>query len=310
MSATPLQDDHTEKTIAKSEASKSSCDFCYPDTSMIGPQILTTTNAYIFPKRVYHVYCQPSAAWSGPSYSDMCQSQGSEQRLVFPKLIIPGRQSNPERNITRSKTVGRNQMILHQMPLVKRNSEWAKTSLPTPLPRLFESRCRSSTQDSFDSKFNVDTAVKHQNSALAEYSRSEQMPSHLRNDDRGLLLPVSLEQESTPDGFNLSTEASTSLSETSTDAGDEAPTNHKRIPWEEFSPDTSQESRINHDVLPQASNADNDSACSVKDEAVGSGQEVWAWDDEDEWETSVSSLMSSGSEEQVDHFEDDWEWSH
>ncbi|KAK5954972.1 hypothetical protein OHC33_003651 [Knufia fluminis] len=121
------------------------------------PPILTTTNTYIFPKRVYHVVCQPNPAWSGPAYSNINQSWGWDQNLVFPKLAVPGHNGQP---LSRSSSSGNSDqgMILRSTQGVKYAN--LTTSMPTSKPALQESRVRSSTQDSFDSKFDVATARK------------------------------------------------------------------------------------------------------------------------------------------------------
>jgi hypothetical protein len=65
---------------------------------------LTTTNTYIFPKKVYSTYCQPDATWSGPSYTNTHRSWKSTRHLVYPKLSIPDRQLSSNLNPTLSDT--------------------------------------------------------------------------------------------------------------------------------------------------------------------------------------------------------------
>lgn len=159
MSIARSEEDNTEDMVNK-RASLSSHRDPESRTATGTRPILTTTNAYIFPKRIYHVYCQPSAAWSGPSYSDMYQSQNPPQCLVFPKSALPRRTEHFRPTSLLFDSVENKQVVRTTGPFARQDVLWTKTSLPTPLPRLFESRCRSSTQDSFDSKFSVDTIVK------------------------------------------------------------------------------------------------------------------------------------------------------
>ncbi|KAK5089375.1 hypothetical protein LTR70_007077 [Exophiala xenobiotica] len=122
------------------------------------PPVLTTTNTYIFPRKLYHVVCQPNPAWSGPAYSNVDLSWA--QNLVYPKLTIPG-QERQHHSSESSNESSSHEMILRSAQPIKCAN--LATSMPVSIPGLQETRNRSSTQDSFDSKFNVATAIRKLN---------------------------------------------------------------------------------------------------------------------------------------------------
>lgn len=122
------------------------------------PPVLTTTNTYIFPKKVYHLVCQPNPAWSGPAYSNVDLSW--PQNLVYPKLTIPGQK---RQHHSRSSSSGSSSQVMVLRPAQPIKYADLATSMPVSIPGLQETRNRSSTQDSFDSKFNVATATRKLN---------------------------------------------------------------------------------------------------------------------------------------------------
>jgi len=126
-----------------------------PTGASCSPPVLTTTNTYIFPKKVYHVVCQPNPAWSGPAYSNVDLSWA--QNLVYPKLTIPGQKRHHH---SRSSSSGSSsqRMVLRPAQPVKYAD--LATSMSVSIPGLQETRNRSSTQDSFDSRFDVATATR------------------------------------------------------------------------------------------------------------------------------------------------------
>lgn len=128
-----------------------------PSAASYSPPNLATKNTCIIPKRVYHVVCQPNSPWSGPACYTLHPSWGLDQDLVFPKLSIPGHK--PQHNSKSSPSKCSDQgLILRPSQPIKYAS--LTTAVPASVPALPESRKRSSTQHSFDSKFDVATATR------------------------------------------------------------------------------------------------------------------------------------------------------
>ena len=123
------------------------------------PASLTTTNTYLFPKNVYQVFNCPSSPWSGSSTVSRPPIRSSNCHLIFPKLTIPDQAVR--KNVPRGSKLEPGQDIV----LNYRSAVCPRTSLskPAPITRMpygSDSRDRSSTTESLDSKFDVATATK------------------------------------------------------------------------------------------------------------------------------------------------------
>lgn len=284
------------------------CQSC-PATGI--PPVMTTTNAYIFPKKVYNIYCRPNVAWSGSSYSDMAHSKGTQQSLVFPKLHIPGRKSCFRSNTLLSDAVeGKPVVVNQQTPLVDRYSAWSKTSLPAPLPQLFDSRCRSSTQDSFDYKFNVDTAVRQVEAVPIDRPfNPRQLPN---SSDSAEVISSSasgtksINVVGSHTGCDLWTESPASLSQTSLDETNNNTTVHGQNDYEETSSQQFQEVWSKYFLPELKHNDDNGENDHGLNEGAARTQDTWSWDDE-EWGTA-SSTSTGECNHQSGFDEDVWAW--
>lgn len=297
-------------------------------TAECTPPILTTTNTYIFPKRVYKLYCQPSAAWSGPSYTKTQKSWQSTRKLVFPKLSILGQDGSLKSRSDLSDTDSGNSIICyHEASL--------KTSLPTPPPELFDSRCRSSTQDSFDSKFNVNTATKQTEPAIMGHADVQ----HYSDCPSGVGDPSTAAQELTPkgmmsaqteddgwagdtiawfsDAYNVQGENSLSNSKhiaafTQEEADmatklDEGLTSFDTSHGAEDTSEQSQE--VWFDYCTPVGYTDNDtgSAVHVDINGIEIDDDDWIWDDQNDWET-IASTPATELDAQLQLGEDEWAW--
>lgn len=125
------------------------------------PPALTTANTYIFPKKVYHVYCQPDAAWSGPSFSDVRSSWQFNRSPVSPKLPPARKKTHSRANPVPPGVRACKALVVQQFsgPAGICMGQMDH-SLPAIMPSTNASSCRASTEGSLDTRFHVGTATK------------------------------------------------------------------------------------------------------------------------------------------------------
>ena len=137
----------------------SPCSDIHPSAALHSPPVITT-NTYMLPERVCNVVSQPHPAWSGPVYSNVNMSWGSDKIHAFSKFVVPGREYQHQSKSTSGGSSDQATMLWSVRPVKCAN---LIISMPASMSAPQESRERSSTQDSFDSKFNVATATRKLN---------------------------------------------------------------------------------------------------------------------------------------------------
>jgi len=154
-----LSTDQTEHRCLQAHKLIALCRDIHPSAAAYSPPI-PTTNTYIFPKRVYHAVSQPNPACSGPVYSNLNTSWCLDQIQVSPKLIILDQKYQHHTKSAFGEGSVQPIMLCPAWPVKYAN---LTTSMLTSMSTPQDSRGRSSTQDSFDSKFNVATATRKPN---------------------------------------------------------------------------------------------------------------------------------------------------
>lgn len=126
------------------------------------PPILTTTNTYVFPKNFYNIICPPLSIW--PEYARYAGGDPvwrTSQDFVFPKLTMPGQDTASDSN-------WKPMTICDSTADVVAKGLIPSGQIGAARPSILDLRGRSSTKNSFDSKFRVETATL----------RSSVLPTH------------------------------------------------------------------------------------------------------------------------------------
>ena len=150
-----LSADQTEHRCLQAHKLIALCRDIHPSAAAYSPSI-PTKNTYIFPKRVYHAGSQPNPAWIGPVYSSLDMSWCLDQIQVSPKLITLDQKYQHHSKSACGEGSDQPIVLCPVRPVRYAN---LTTSMLTSMSTPQDSRGRSSTQDSFDSKFNVATAT-------------------------------------------------------------------------------------------------------------------------------------------------------
>lgn len=128
----------------------------------LDPPTLTTTNTYVFPKNVYNIVCPPMSIW--PEYAQYASGDAiwhTSQNFVFPKLAMPDQHVLDKRIKGPTTIIGSGIGGSANYPEPANESSVSRPSLPN-------SRDRSETKSSLDSKFQVATASRYSDTRSAE----------------------------------------------------------------------------------------------------------------------------------------------
>jgi hypothetical protein len=217
---------------------------------------------------------------------------------------------------------------------MERNPLRLKASLPAPLPQMFDSRCRSSTQDSFDSKFNVSTVTKQIDSPAVPTGSMQQLPDCSSSVES---LSTAVQEKMFVDVDDFHTEENSwteGMIESSPDAcemqcGDAsykvenvATSSQERsgvVSKLEEEPNPCDPSSHDADTSehcqgvwfdyygPHSCGDDIGSEVHVDNNDIEVDEDSWNWDDQDDWET-IASTPATEVDGQLGLGEDGWAW--